>query len=105
MPGIYAIPGTNHAIVIGDSSNNLSRQYAYAQTAIDQTILANAADTYALGTDDQTVDNNLLHICCKSHTVLLLIRTASPTFLTLGPTASFSMTQNCSRTFNSATEA
>jgi hypothetical protein len=57
MPGTYALPGTNHGIVIGDSSNDLSRQHAYAQTAINQTISANAANTYALRTDDQNIDN------------------------------------------------
>jgi hypothetical protein len=57
MPGTYAIPGTNHAIIVGASSNDLPRQHAYAKTAIDHIISANAADTYALGTDAQTVDN------------------------------------------------
>jgi hypothetical protein len=31
----YLLPGTNHAVIIGDSSNDALRQYAYIQTAIN----------------------------------------------------------------------
>jgi hypothetical protein len=35
VPTTYSLPGTNHAVIIGDSSNDALRQYAYIQTAIN----------------------------------------------------------------------
>jgi hypothetical protein len=57
LPGTYSLPGTNHAIVVGDSSGSPIRQHAYAETAIAQTI-ASQNDLYAVGTDIQG-DGNL----------------------------------------------
>jgi hypothetical protein len=50
MPTAYSLPSTNHAVIFGETSNDLSRQCAYTQTALDQTIDAHT-DSYALGVD------------------------------------------------------
>jgi hypothetical protein len=54
-PGTYSLTGTNHAIVIRDTSNYLSRQHVHAQTTVDKTVSAHT-DSYALGTDHQAND-------------------------------------------------
>jgi hypothetical protein len=55
LPGTYSLPGTNHAIVVGDSLGLPIRQHVYAETAIEQTV-ASQTDLYALGTDIQGDD-------------------------------------------------
>jgi hypothetical protein len=42
VPTVFSLPGTNHVLIRGESSNNTSRQQAYAQTIINNKIAYHA---------------------------------------------------------------